>query len=281
MKPNIILFLLLILPFMGAQAGEKRSYQMPDVEVIPILDTATKRQYELYIKLPEGYVEGSDVKYPVIYMTDAVWHIELLSAATAYMMENAVLVGISWQTNIKEELKRDTKAHASRFRDYSMKESDKAEDQAKYQFGQASTHLQFIRDDVIHYVERHYQADPKQRTYFGYSFGGLFGAYILMAQPDTFAHYILGSPSLWNDIPDLTKLGSNKTLNANVFLSYGTEELDLGARIKEFSSLLNNRSDKNLSVETVVIKGSHQTAFPGTGIRSIDWLSSLNKEGEK
>ncbi|MFT6990672.1 MAG: putative alpha/beta superfamily hydrolase [Paraglaciecola sp.] len=136
------------------------------------------------------------------------------------------------------------------------------------------------------YIEKHYRTDPERRTYFGYSAGGLFGAYILVAQPDTFKNYILGSPSLKSDIPYLSKLAANTTLkrkdlNANVFISHGTMEEELAKHIEEFITVLQNKNDESLSLKKVVIEGSHQTAFPMTALRSVTWLSNLQKEGDK
>lgn len=285
MNKRLILLFLFLLPFLSVKASERKSFEIPRTEVIPIQNSQSGGQYELYVKLPEGYSEKKATKYPVIYFTDAVWHIEILSAATEFLMEDVILVGISWQKDIKADLKKEVGAHASRFRDYSVNKSSNPERQAKYQFGQASHHLDFIRNDVIKTVENNYRIDSDRRTYFGYSAGGLFGAYILMAQPDTFKNYILGSPSLHKAIPYLSELGSNtalkrKGLNANVFISYGTLEQKLGKHIKEFTTLLKARNDESLSLTNVVIEGSHQTAFPMTGVRSVTWLSSLaiNKE---
>lgn len=283
MKKSLTLVLLFLLPFLTVQANETSDFTLSTIQVTPIKDTQADRQYELYIKLPEEYAKNKDKTYPVIYFTDAMWHIELLSAATSSLMEDVILVGISWQKDINEALKKERGAHVSRFRDYSISKSSNPERQAKYQLGQASNHLDFIRNDVIKTIEKNYRTDPDKRTYFGYSAGGLFGAYILMAQPDTFKNYIIGSPSMWRDIPYLSKLGSNtaltrKGLNANVFISYGTLEKKLGEHIKEFTTLLKARNDKSLSLNQVVIEGSHQTAFPMTGVRGVTWLSKLNTD---
>ena len=89
MKKSLILVFLFLLSFTSVKASEQKSYEIPRTEVIPIKDTQSNRQYELYIKLPEDYGKNSDKKYPVIYFTDAVWHIELLSAVTEYQMEDA------------------------------------------------------------------------------------------------------------------------------------------------------------------------------------------------
>ena len=256
--------------------------ELSRIRVIPIKDTQNERQYELLIKLPEGYSENNDIKYPVIYYTDAMWHVETLSGSADYILEDAILVGISWQKDIKEDLKKENGAHVSRYRDYSLQQSNNPEIQSKYQLGQAGNHLAFIRNTVIKYVENNYQTDPGRRTYFGYSMGGTFGAYILLTQPNTFKNYILGSPSLRrDDVPFLSQLISkipikHKYLNANVFISYGSLEIELSAQVDEFISLLKNRNDESLKLNHLVMEGSHQTAFPMTTVRSLHWLSEKN-----
>ncbi len=265
--------------------GEGSSLELPHIQVVPIKNSKTARNYELYIKLPEGYSENKDKKYAVLYFTDAMWHIEMLSAATEYMLEDVILVGISWQKDINGDLKKEVGAHVSRFRDYSFRTSDKPEIQTKFQLGQANKHLDFIRNDVINYIDNNYRTDPNSRTYFGYSMGGEFGAYILLTQPDTFNNYILGSPSIKNEVPYLSELHSKfrpfdasnrkSSLNANVFISYGSLEQEMIEPIEAFVSLLKGRRDDGLSVQKQVIEGDHGTAFPMTAVRSIAWLSSL------
>ncbi|MDW3647639.1 MAG: serine hydrolase [Bacteroidia bacterium] len=262
----------------------KSSLELPQIQLIPIQDSQTGRNYDLYIKLPESYSENKDTKYPVIYYTDAFWHVEILSASTEYMLEDVILVGISWQKDINEDLKKERGAHVSRFRDYSIRESNNTEIQAKYQLGQANKHLDFIRNDVIKYLDTNYRTDADSRTYFGYSLGGEFGAYILLTQPETFDNYIIGSPSIKREVPYLAELNAkfgsfetnkSKSLNANVFISYGSLEKEAAESIEEFISLLKARRDNGLSLQTEVIEGNHQTAFPLTAVRSVAWLSTL------
>ncbi|MEL7006560.1 MAG: alpha/beta hydrolase-fold protein, partial [Bacteroidota bacterium] len=262
------------------QSTNKSYLELPKIKVIPIQDTGNDRAYELYVKLPEKYSESPDVNYPVIYYTDAMWHVEMLSGAAEYIMEDAILVGISWQKDNKEELVKERGEHVSRFRDYSVRPSTNANHQAKYEFGQASAHLDFIRKDVIPYVENNYRTDPNKRTYFGYSLGGVFGAYTLLSHPNTFKNYILGSPALDGDIPYITELDANTRskqngLNANVFISYGSLERELSQYADEFITLLKNRNDPSLELKHVVIEGSHQTAFPATAVQGVTWLTQI------
>lgn len=266
----------------AVETTQPKQFEIPRTEVIPIQNTVSGGQYELYIKLPEEYSENKDKKYPVLYFTDAIWHIEILSGSVDYMLEDAILVGISWEKDLKGELGA-LGDHASRFRDYSVKESDNPELQAKYNIGHADSHLNFIRNDVIKYVENNYRTDIKSRTYFGYSLGGEFGAYILLSQPGTFKNYILGSPTLEGNIPYFKELESTTALNrkgfnANVFISYGSLEEEMYEYAEEFISLMKKRNDESLNLEYFVIEGNHQTAFPKTAVRSVDWLSNLANE---
>ena len=261
-----------------SQTGGKSFLVLPHIEVIPVKDSETGRQYELYIRLPEGYSDTTGIQHPVIYYTDAMWHVEMLSGSAEFVTEDAILVGISWQKDINEDLIKERGAHVSRYRDYSILPSSNPEHQAKYQFGQAGNHLTFIRNDVISYIESHYRTDPDNRTYFGYSMGGKFGAYILLTQPDTFKNYILGSPSLWRENPHLSELAPKAALNANVFISYGSLEEELREHIDTFIAMLKGKNDESLKLKQVVIEGSHQSAFPMTAVRSIYWLANLIKE---
>ncbi|MEO0528599.1 MAG: serine hydrolase, partial [Bacteroidota bacterium] len=238
------------------------------------------------IELPEDYYQDNNKTYPVLYYTDAKWHLEILAACQEFVLEDVILVGISYQLDINEDLKKEVGAHVSRFRDYSISEHSNPEIQAKYQLGQANNHLDFIRNDVITYVDKTYRTDPNSRTYFGYSLSGEFGAYILLTQPDTFNNYIIGSPTVRGEVDHLTKLNakfgpfeasdSNSSLNANVFIAYGSlEEERVVAPMEAFIKLLNDRRDTGLSVYKEVIEGNHSTAFPTTAVRSAAWLSSL------
>ncbi|MFK7886556.1 MAG: serine hydrolase [Gammaproteobacteria bacterium] len=263
------------------------AYAMPNSQVVPIKNSHNGGEYELYIKLPEDYAENQDTAYPVIYYADAVWHLEMLSAATQYMLEDVILVGISWRQDIADDLKEKYGNHASRFTDYSFWEKANP-NHPKLIFGQAKNHLAFIRDDVIRYVDDTYRTEPDSRTYFGYSLSGAFGAYALLTQPESFDNYILGSPldsGLISYLADIdSELGTfeannNDSLNANVFIAYGT--LEEGAPeatddfIKDFIKLLGNQRKLGLSIQTQALEGDHETAFPRVSLESVAWLSSL------
>ena len=272
-----IITILVVVSFFSSEAQEKAETAplvLSQIQVVPIQDSQFDRQYELYIELPEGYSENPDKRYSVLYYTDAVWHREILSGCAEFILTDAILVGISWQKDIDQELIDEHGIHVSRYRDYTVKKSADAGRQARYAFGNAASHLTFIKDDVIPFVEANYRARPEDRSYFGYSAGGLFGASVLLSQPETFKNYILGSPSVDGDIPILEQIGStlNQEINASVFISYGTEEEELAGFGDQFIAMLKARNEKNLIIDYARIEGTHQTAFPMTGVKGMTWL---------
>ncbi|WP_235297120.1 alpha/beta hydrolase [Portibacter marinus] len=213
-------------------AAKNSNLELPNIQVIPITDSNTNRKYELYIKVPEEYSDSTKTKYPVLYFTDALWHIEILSGSTEYLLDNLILVGISWQKGENPGI--------SRYRDFTLLKNINP----KYQSGDAENHLKFIQNDVFKYVEENYRTQPENRSYFGYSLGGTFGTYILLTQPKTFNNYILGSPETLLDDSFIHQHYSSsndilKYKNANVFISTGElERSDLMEQSKGIRTML-------------------------------------------
>lgn len=280
MKRLTAIFLSAFLALAGVQANEPAHYQMLRSAVVPITDSNTNRQYDLYIRLPEDYAKTEDTKHPVVYATDGAWHMAMLSGAAEFVLPNAIVVVLSWQKNSKDDFDGDERPFISRFRDYTVVPASNPEVQAKYNVGQARNHLTFIRNDVIKYVEANYQTDPAERIYFGFSLGGSFGSYILFEEPDTFKHYVLGSPSYNAEslkfVQDLA--AEDKPMNANVYVSVGEKETDAMAEIQVLMGLLKEEDGLNVKDLEVVEKSGHSEAFPATAVRSFKWLADMMAE---
>lgn len=285
-KKCLTAVVVFFMPAVGVQATEPESYKIPRTEVISIQDTQSNKQYELLIKLPESYAQNKDKNYPVIYFTDAVWHIELLSSITSFMMEDVILVGISWQKDIAEDTREQYGDHFSRYGDYSFKKTTNP-NHPKIKFGQAESHIAFIRKDVIRFVEKSYRTEPNNRTYFGFSAGGAFGAYALIAYPDTFNHYILGSPSIWENAPALFAQENialkRDESEINVFISYGELEKELSQHVEDFVSQLKDEKYKGLSSikRTVIDSAGHSDSSPMMSVQSIKWLAEVQSKGDE
>ena len=294
------LLLLLIVLLIEAQSAEAtpKPVEIPRTQVIPLENSVTGGLYELYVKLPEGYIfESSDSEnsaskdntshahqpalkhYPVIYTTDADWHMDLLSGTTEFLLPEVIIVGISWQRNMPSNVDYgDSRAYASRFRDYSFTSHSKPDVQEKYQFGKAEAFLRFIQQDVMPKVEKQYRVAPNANAYLGYSMGAGFGAYVLLEAPNTFTHYLLGSPSLSeNSLVALKELTAKRVKqqveNANVFVSIGELETSRMEVTQAFVALL-KQSQNNMAINglNVISDSDHTSAVPDTFTSSIRWL---------
>ena len=149
--------------------------------------------------------------------------------------------------------------------------------------GGAENFLSFIKNELIPDIEVKYRSDTLNRGFVGYSFGGLFGAYILLNDPQLFQNYIIGSPTLQYDnfiiLQRLMEV-TPEQLNSikSIFISVGEQEL--GDDLKSFAELrdlLLNMDLPNLNLESTIIEGEgHISAIPQTLIKGFRFIYGNN-----
>lgn len=99
--------------------------------------------------------------------------------------------------------------------------------------GDAAAFLAFLEEELKPYLAATYALETEDYTYFGNSFGGLFGAWVLLTEPATFARYGLGSPALWWDdyaifTTEAAYAASHDDLAARIFVGVGGLENPAG-----------------------------------------------------
>lgn len=258
-------------------AASASPYQMPNTESKVLTDQNTGREYELYIKLPEGY--SSKIRYPVVYLTDSWYTFPIVAGAiqmpmSAGKMEKVIIVGIS------KDLNEDK--NVARMRDY----TPTTPKNWKMKTGEAEQYLKFISGPVFNYIDTAYSTDKNRRTYVGVSLGGILGAYVMLSSPEVFSSYVLASPALWFDNEYIFRLEKeySKThtdLNANIYLSVGSLEvlkgdkfiLDMVNDSRRLYEVLKSRGYKNLNIKNVVVDSAdHETSFPTSSTMGLYWL---------
>ena len=127
--------------------------------------------------------------------------------------------------------------------------------------GRAAQFLDFIREELIPFIDARYPTAPDERTYAGHSLGGLFGCYTMFTRPDTFTRYIIGSPSLYWGNEVIFKMehdyaASHRDLRARVFIGAGAledgAENPMVKNIRRLESELRARSYPGLTLATQV-----------------------------
>ncbi|MEM0961515.1 MAG: alpha/beta hydrolase-fold protein [Bacteroidota bacterium] len=127
----------------------------------------------------------------------------------------------------------------------------------------------FLRDEVIPEVESRYPSDPAQRAYAGHSFGGLFGAWMMTTHPETFADYLLLSPSLFWDRGYLVdaSFAAVGARGARVFIGAGDAERggmgDIATRAERFASVLNSTPGVEATLRIYEGAGHQGVLAPG------------------
>jgi predicted alpha/beta superfamily hydrolase len=276
--------LLAFVPFLVKAQVNKAQPTYPKATIInteqrQLFSKLSNQEYELYISLPDNYV-NSDSTYQVIYLTDANQYFGLMADITRSLqwgseMPEAIVVGIGYPlSSFKTDDERWSRWLAWRMRDLSptnTAQMDKDFGMENIKSGGAFTFLQFMEQELFPFVEKNYRAKSKDRTFVGFSLGGLFGLYSLFQKPGLFQNYVLGSPSIWSDNKAILRIeetyaDNHKDLTGTVFMSAGELEEEINAgmvrNMLEMNSILKSRQYKSLHTDTAILEGETHMSAP-------------------
>ncbi len=208
----------------------------------------TKRDYDLYIKAPK-LVAGK--KYPVLFVLDGQWDFKLLDSVYGGLyydryVPEMIIVGITYTGENPDY-------DALRAMDYTPTREERLKNS-----GDAAKFLQFLKKDLIPFVEKNYQADASKRILMGSSLGGLFTLYALFTEPDLFAGYVAASPAVsygnnFSFKQEKQFAQTRRDLPVKLYIGVGDSE-DLTAPVKEFMQTVKSRAYANLKFETRILE---------------------------
>ena len=175
----------------------------------------TGRTYRITIGLPLGYTaspgEGwpfnnTPATWPVVYVLDGNWYFGMVTDLIRPMAwcgstTDAIVVGIGYPEGpdpkevIRESfIRRDH--DLTPIRDEAVAQSMEQTFQRPVPNGDALNFHQFIKEELIPFIEQTYRADPSRRILVGHSYGGLFALLGLFETRDLFETVVIGSPTL-------------------------------------------------------------------------------------
>ena len=239
---------------------------------------SAEHSYDVFVRLPQGYdkPENAQRKYPVVYLTDGPYTFEVASGVTRVPIghdtfEPIILAGLGYAQGEDPAVSRER--DLTPYPDVRNK---------PYPTGGARAYLDFIKERVLPVVEKTYRIDTSRRTLAGQSYGGLFGIWVLLTEPQLFRNYILTSPSLWYNrrallATEAAFAARHIDLIANVYFATGGFEhpAPCGREIKECSNAdmvadqatlvgqLRSRHYPHLHLHARTVDGAyHTTTFP-------------------
>jgi len=252
-------FLLLLLFATGLNAqriDSTRIYHLPS--------KFTGQEYEIFVSVPQSYKEKDTAKFPIVYVLDGnfMFHVMQTNYSALRDVEavrDMIIVGVGYKgsTTVMASMNNRTP-------DYTPTKDTAFERMLKdYQLnvrtGEAAKFVSALQQEIIPFVETKFRV--KERGLAGHSFGGLFGAYVLLKEPTLFQNYILSSVSLeWHNFKllelenDFYKAG-NRTLNAKVLITVGEqEEKDrMIDPMKKFVNAVRQHAYKGLNITDRII----------------------------
>lgn len=252
---------------------------LPNTEQRTFESSSNGIDYKLYVALPAGY-DTSQVSYPVVYLLDADYSFAISRNIVEHLADrgdlpHAISVGIAYAGPRRYRLNRT--------RDYTPTRVATGGYGPQYQAasGGGPPFRRFIREELIPFIEGEYRASDT-RVLVGHSYGGLFGAWMLLNERDLFDGYVIVSPSLWYDdkyLFDLERRHAElgKDLPARVYLTVGSRERngahDMVGDLSRFAQSLEERGYPGLRLRWDIGEDeTHNSIFPGAlsdGLRFV------------
>ena len=267
----------------GGAAAAPAPYVLDGTEVRDVHARALNRDYQVVVALPDSY-RTSNRRYPVLFVVDANYAFALSRNIAQRLskhagLEEVIVVGLSYAKGDTPVFsrRRDYTPTTPRTHDYGSDMPGRAP-----AFGEAEAYGRFIEADVFPLIAANYRADMGRKIFAGHSYGSLLGLQLLLTRPDTFDHYILGSPSLWYDRGvmfdrerDYAKthkdlpasvffgIGGRETLAAGKKRSRSEDDADMLADVKDFHHALKSHRYPGLKTRLEVYADEdHASVFP-------------------
>lgn len=230
-------------------------------DYFPLQSKEAEHLYHIYVRLPEGYAEHPDRRYPVIYLLDGDSLFPWLATQHLFMtiddkLPEAVLVGISYGSFAKPTNRRHI--------DFMPPGPDvKPEDTRTEAFHR------FLERELLPSVESRYRLAPERRILFGQSRAGALILFSTFTRPDLFWARIASNPS-WMPGREIFfgQPAASRRDDLQLLIAVGTEEYpDRRAAASEWF-LHWNTPTKPWAITRIDIPGGTHSADAGNAYRA-------------
>ena len=266
--------------FAMAQPTGKSLVPYPETELRHLPSSIVGDEFEIYIALPPDY-HATKQAYPVLYFTDANMFFAALTQIARAMLQPGIeelrpfiLVGVGYRI--------DSLIQWATLRSRDLTPTTVPD---MFPTGDGPRFMKFVKEELMPFVKKNYRAST-EAAYAGFSYGGLFGLYVLFHEPELFQRYIIASPWMSHDNLitfkyEATYASKHTDLPATVFMCAGALEETVGAvtevgMLKDLNLLaatLQKRRYPSLKLKTHVFENETHVSVPGAsfsrGLRAI------------
>jgi predicted alpha/beta superfamily hydrolase len=227
-----------------------------NVTRVTLASTTLQEDRDYFVFLPESYGSGRSRRYPVLYVLDGQSQGEHTAESAALMARIGVIpeVIVVAVSSMSGEL---------RSRDYTPPDTFVGDD-GSGSAGSADRFLTFLEREMIPTIERDFRTE-RPRMLSGWSRGGLFVVYSLLANPALFDARFAHSPALWRDDDRIVKKLDAELAKSSaagfLFLSLGSNENEkMTAAFGKATDTLGRRVPPSLRWRSMLTRGGvHET----------------------
>ena len=248
-------------PARGDSLSSPPAVEIGGTQALHLTSSIVGQEFNLSVNIPRDYKDSSKI-FPVIYLLDGQWDFPLMNAIYGEQyydgfVPGAIVVGIAWggaNPNYDFLRARDLTPTAVK--------------QAPFA-GNAPKFLQFIKTELIPFIDARYRTNKNDRTLMGSSLGCLFTLYTLFQETSLFNRYVLTSPAIgWDDgvVEGFIKnYASDKSrIPVRLFMAVGGLEGNESA-FEKFADRLKAKKLEGLEIETRVLEGTGHSGGKAEG----------------
>jgi predicted alpha/beta superfamily hydrolase len=260
---------LFLIIFINVCLGQLNTEPLIIGEKFELYSKYNNTSYTISVCLPNGY-SNDTVDYPCIYLfygRDAKFLaasgiITSMSDAT-WQIPRMIIVGV---TNIQWQ--RDLTPVPIEGRENS---------------GGAKEFLSFVTRDLFPSIDSNYRTTD-YRLFMGHSFGGLFGIYSFIEDPEYFDDFILISPSIAQRADYIEEAFEQRIMNSNnlsnkFYFSSGSEGARISKSILWLQEGLESQNHENVKWKFELFEGhNHHTHTQASIMNGLLFIYDRNKD---
>jgi len=257
---SVALVMAFSLPQNEALAQAAKGEKVEEVAIgfeHTIQSDALSEEREIFVNLPKGYAQDTDQRYSVLYILDGETHFKMASGVVDWLsgagaqIPQTIVVGVA-----------NTADPRTRARDFTSVK------QVGGIGGGASKFREFLKDELIPYIDANYRTHPF-RILNGHSLAGLFTVDTMIEDQNLFKGYIAVSPYF---IADAAEQGINvraseyltnsENIPVTLYSTLGSREDNLRPEFDRFQASLESNSVNKLNYRTAILDGQSHMATP-------------------
>lgn len=255
--------------FAAASATKVPLHHLPALAggYFPLVAESSGHAYHVYVRLPEGYADAPERRWPVVYVLDGDSLFPLLAPTHLFLgydegLPEAIIVGIAYGGFDPAVNRRNV--------DF----TGLAADTRPGEGGAAAFH-RFLQHQLLPTVEARWRVDVRRRVLVGQSRGGWFVLWSALQAPDLFWGRIASNPSL---DPAREQLFAPPAAHArdDLRLVVASGARDTPERVRNaahWHAQWSQRADAPWEIERIVLPdGTHAASIGEAYRRAMLWL---------